>query len=112
MLPARRDDVAQKLLEFIDLNGGQIHNVGGRGDKTATLRAFYKEHPEARAVLKSKLKDFCASYDAIGYRPDESGGVGAAWIYRLGDLAFEQGTPLEPLEKDETVRFRTCHGQI
>ena len=71
-----RDKVAEQLLEFIDSNGGKIHNSGGG------VQAFYKEYPGAKAVVQS-LNQFCSEYPAIGFRPDGNGS-GSGWLYRVG----------------------------
>ena len=78
--PDVRDRVAEQLLEFIDSNGGKIHSAGGHGNSTATVQAFYKAYPEAKAVV-GKLKEFCGRYDAIGFSPDGRGSPG--YLYRV-----------------------------
>ena len=87
------DDAAQKLLRFIDSNGGQIHNAGGdrkgssgpnkrHKNTMATMNAFYDRYPEAKAFV-GKLKEFCSKYDhLIGFRPDGHGS-GNGWLYRV-----------------------------
>ena len=78
---AQADDVAQKLLAFIDLNGGKVHSGGGYGDKMATVPAFYRLYPGAQGVV-GKLMAFCSRYDEIGFRPDGRG-TGTGWLYRV-----------------------------
>jgi len=82
------DDLAQKLLEFIDANGGWINTAPGLGSRMATLDAFYETHPEvciyeARAILGvvPKRDDFCLRY-GIGMSPDGRYGS-TCWLHRL-----------------------------